>query len=124
MATTKPETAEPSYVRRALAHPSRAAVMAAARWPGRARTCSTECSTPRSPWVCAVIVAMLVWPTVKFLIVDAGWTGSSRVDCLPETLGRESAPAGRSSKPSSPIQYGFYPASGGVAVRISLMHRR
>src|SRR5262249_18417105 len=36
-----------------------------------------------------VIVVALVWPTVKFLFIDAVWTGSSRVDCLPETVGRE-----------------------------------
>jgi general L-amino acid transport system permease protein len=39
--------------------------------------------------ISAVIIVALVWPSVKFLFIDAVWKGSSRVDCLPETLGRE-----------------------------------
>jgi general L-amino acid transport system permease protein len=62
--------------------------------------------------VSAVIVAMLVWPTVKFLIVDAVWTGSSRVDCLPETLGREVGACWPFIKAKfAQFMYGFYPAS-------------
>jgi general L-amino acid transport system permease protein len=39
--------------------------------------------------ISAVVIVALVWPSVKFLFIDAVWTGSSRVDCLPETVGRE-----------------------------------
>jgi general L-amino acid transport system permease protein len=60
----------------------------------------------------AVIVVVLVWPTVKFLFIDAVWIGSSRLDCLPQTVGREvgacwpfiGAKFGQ-------FMYGFYPAS-------------
>ena len=31
----------------------------------------------------------LAWPSVKFLLLDAVWTGSSRDACLPEIVGRE-----------------------------------
>jgi general L-amino acid transport system permease protein len=62
--------------------------------------------------ISAVIIAALVWPALKFLLLDAVWTGSSRVDCLAETVGREvgacwpfiTAKLGQ-------FMYGFYPAS-------------
>ena len=37
--------------------------------------------------VTTVVIAMLVWPALKFLFIDAVWTGSSRVDCLSESVG-------------------------------------
>jgi general L-amino acid transport system permease protein len=37
--------------------------------------------------VSALAVAALVWPTVRSLVIDAVWHGSSRLDCLPETAG-------------------------------------
>ncbi|MSP46298.1 MAG: amino acid ABC transporter permease [Xanthobacteraceae bacterium] len=33
--------------------------------------------------VCAALIVWLVPPLVKFLLIDAVWTGTSRVDCLP-----------------------------------------
>jgi general L-amino acid transport system permease protein len=33
--------------------------------------------------VCALLIAWIVPPLVKFLLIDAVWDGSSRVDCLP-----------------------------------------
>jgi general L-amino acid transport system permease protein len=33
--------------------------------------------------VCALLIVWIVPPLVKFLIIDAVWDGSSRVDCLP-----------------------------------------
>jgi general L-amino acid transport system permease protein len=36
----------------------------------------------------AIVIAALVWPTFRFLLLDAVWDGASRVDCLPETVGR------------------------------------
>jgi len=60
----------------------------------------------------AAIIAALVWPTIKFLFIDAVWTGSSRVDCLPETVGR---PVGACwpfiAAKFAQFMYGFYPAS-------------
>ena len=62
--------------------------------------------------VSAVIIAALVWPTVRFLIIDAVWTGSSRVDCLSETLGREVGACWPFIKVKfAQFMYGFYPAS-------------
>src|SRR5947209_4933456 len=36
----------------------------------------------------ALLVA-IVWPTIRFLLIDAVWTGASRDACLPETVGHE-----------------------------------
>src|SRR5262249_43235129 len=59
-----------------------------------------------------VIIAALVWPTVKFLFIDAVWTGSSRVDCLSETVGREVGACWPFIKAKfTQFMYGFYPAS-------------
>jgi general L-amino acid transport system permease protein len=58
----------------------------------------------------AILVA-LIWPAVRFLLVDAVWNGSSRVDCLPETVGR---PVGACwpfiAAKFNQFMYGFYPA--------------
>ena len=60
----------------------------------------------------AVIIAALVWPTLKFLVLDAVWTGSSRVDCLAETVGREVGACWPFIKAKFiQFMYGFYPAS-------------
>jgi general L-amino acid transport system permease protein len=36
-----------------------------------------------------IVLAFLLWPTIRFLLIDAVWDGASRVDCLSETVGRE-----------------------------------
>ncbi len=60
----------------------------------------------------AVIVVALVWPTVKFLFIDAVWTVSSRLDCLPQALGREVGACWPFiGAKFSQFMYGFYPAS-------------
>jgi general L-amino acid transport system permease protein len=62
--------------------------------------------------VSAVIIVLLVWPTVKFLFIDAVWTGSSRLDCLPETVGREVGACWPFVKSKfTQFMYGFYPES-------------
>jgi general L-amino acid transport system permease protein len=105
-------TTEPTYVRRALAQPELPPV--ASRGPlawTRAHLFDGVFNATLT-LVSAVIVAMLVWPTVKFLIVDAVWMGSSRVDCLPETLGREVGACWPFIKAKfAQFMYGFYPAS-------------
>ncbi|MGA7486989.1 MAG: amino acid ABC transporter permease [Xanthobacteraceae bacterium] len=62
--------------------------------------------------ISAVIVAALAWPALRFLIVDAVWTGSDRVDCLPETAGH---PVGACwpfiEAKFGQLMYGFYPES-------------
>ena len=60
----------------------------------------------------AVVIVALAWPTLKFLLVDAVWTGSSGVDCLPETAGH---PVGACwpfiEAKFIQFMYGFYPES-------------
>jgi general L-amino acid transport system permease protein len=61
--------------------------------------------------VSALMVAALVWPTIRFMVIDAVWDGASRVDCLPETVGR---PVGACwpfvAAKFAQFMYGFYPA--------------
>jgi general L-amino acid transport system permease protein len=58
------------------------------------------------------LLVVLIWPTVRFLVVDAVWDGASRVDCLPETVGR---PVGACwpfiAAKFDQFMYGFYPES-------------
>src|SRR5262245_8691962 len=57
-----------------------------------------------------LLVLLLVPPAVRFLLVDAVWSGSSRTDCLEETLGR---PVGACwpfvFAKFRQFMYGFYP---------------
>src|SRR5689334_10005797 len=70
-------------------------------------------------WQDAVLTALSLyliwlfgWPALKFLVIDAVWTGSSRADCLAENLGR---PVGACwpfiAAKFSQFVYGFYPES-------------
>jgi general L-amino acid transport system permease protein len=103
--------AQPSYVRRALAEPEPPPL--AVRGPLRllhTRLFGGLLNTVLTV-VSAAIIAALVWPTIKFMLIDAVWTGASRVDCLAETVGRGvgacwpfiTAKIGQ-------FMYGFYPA--------------
>jgi general L-amino acid transport system permease protein len=60
--------------------------------------------------VSLAILAALIWPTVKFLVIDAVLSGSSRTDCLPETAGH---PVGACwpfiAAKFDQFMYGFYP---------------
>src|SRR3954470_10788307 len=60
--------------------------------------------------VSLAILAALIWPTVKFLVIDAVWSESSRTDCLPETAGH---PVGACwpfiAAKFDQFMYGFYP---------------
>ncbi len=59
----------------------------------------------------AVILAALIWPAIRFMFIDAVWDGSSRVDCLEETVKR---PVGACwpfiAAKFAQFMYGFYPA--------------
>jgi general L-amino acid transport system permease protein len=61
--------------------------------------------------ISAVVLTALVWPAIRFLLIDAVWDGSSRVDCLAETVGR---PVGACwpfiFAKFAQFMYGFYPA--------------
>src|SRR6202008_1201079 len=60
----------------------------------------------------AALLAALVWPTVRFVLLDAVWHGTDRTACLAETVGREVGAcwpfiAARFDQ----LMFGFYPAS-------------
>jgi general L-amino acid transport system permease protein len=106
------QVSQPSYIRRALIEPEPPPVASTdALRRTRARLFGGALNTTLT-LVSAVIVVLLVWPTVKFLFIDAVWTGSSRVDCLPETVGREVGACWPFVKAKfTQFMYGFYPES-------------
>ena len=106
------QVSQPSYIRRALIEPEPPPVASTdALRRTRARLFGGALNTTLT-LVSAVIIALLVWPTVKFLFIDAVWTGSSRVDCLPETVGREVGACWPFVKAKfAQFMYGFYPES-------------
>jgi general L-amino acid transport system permease protein len=56
------------------------------------------------------ILSALLWPAIKFLLIDAVWTGSSREDCLAETAGRLVGACWPFIHAKfSQFMYGFYP---------------
>jgi general L-amino acid transport system permease protein len=58
----------------------------------------------------AVLLYLTVVPTVKFLLVDAVWSGSNRADCLAETLHRDVGACWPFVQAkASQFVYGFYP---------------
>jgi general L-amino acid transport system permease protein len=101
-----------SYIRRALIEPEPPpAASADVLARTRARLFGGAFNTVLTLLSAALVVA-LVWPTVKFLFIDAVWTGSSRVDCLPETAGHEVGACWPFVKAKlGQLMYGFYPAS-------------
>ena len=105
-------TSRESYIRRALIEPEPPPVANVdAVMQTRARLFGGLLNTTLTLLGVVVIVA-LVWPTLKFLFVDAVWTGSSRVDCLPETVGREVGACWPFiTAKFSQFMYGFYPVS-------------
>ena len=73
--------AQSSYIRRAVVEPEPPPASAAAPTRTRARLFEGPFNTALT-LVSIVIIVALAWPTVKFLFIDAVWTGSSRLDCL------------------------------------------
>jgi general L-amino acid transport system permease protein len=60
----------------------------------------------------ATLIWLVVWPAVRFLFIDAVWIGTSRTDCLPETLGRDVGACWSFIAAKFPqFIYGFYPQS-------------
>jgi general L-amino acid transport system permease protein len=104
--------AQLSYVRRAVVEPELPPIAGATPLARtRARLFGGVFNTVLTI-VTGVVMAAVIWWTAKFLLIDAVWSGSSRVACLPETVGREvgacwpfiAAKFGQ-------FMYGFYPAS-------------
>jgi general L-amino acid transport system permease protein len=102
--------AQSSYIRRAVVEPEPPPASAA---PARTRARLFEGPFNTAlTLVSIVIIVALAWPTVKFLFIDAVWTGSSRLDCLSETVGREVGACWPFIKAKfAQFMYGFYPAS-------------
>ena len=62
---------------------------------------------------------------MKFLLIDAVWTGTSRADCLPETVGRQVGACWPFiAAKFAQFMYGFYPASEQLAGQSDLRARR
>jgi general L-amino acid transport system permease protein len=105
-------TAQPSYVRRAIAEPEPppVAMVGAVGW-ARQRLFNSVLNAVLTI-VGAVVVAALLWTAMQFLLIDAVWTGADRTACLPETVGR---PVGACwpfiTAKLNQFMYGFYPAS-------------
>jgi len=98
------------YLRRAIAEPEPppTASTGAAAWL-RQRLFAGPFNTALT-LVSLLILAVLIWPAVKFLLIDAVWQGASRVDCLPETLKREVGACWPFiAAKFRQFMYGFYP---------------
>jgi len=98
------------YLRRAIAEPEPppTASSGAAAWL-RQRLFAGPFNTALT-LVSLLILAVLIWPAVKFLLIDAVWQGASRVDCLPETLKREVGACWPFiAAKFRQFMYGFYP---------------
>jgi general L-amino acid transport system permease protein len=58
------------------------------------------------------LIWLVGWPTLKFLFIDAVWSGSSRADCLAETVGHAVGACWPFiGAKFSQFIYGFYPES-------------
>jgi general L-amino acid transport system permease protein len=106
------DMSQPAYVRRALVEPEPPPLPGgdALTWT-RARLFDGVFNTVLTI-VSGVLIVALVWPAVKFLLIDAVWTGTSRADCLAETVGREVGACWPFVRAKfAQFMYGFYPAS-------------
>jgi general L-amino acid transport system permease protein len=99
-----------SYIRRSLAEPEPPPI---AR-PGsfalmRARLFDRPANAALTV-ISGAIIVLLLWPAIRFLVIDAVWEGASRIDCLPETIGREAGACWPFIWAKLPqLMYGFYP---------------
>ena len=102
----------PPYVRRSLAEPEPPPAAGQGSFaPTRARLRGRPASVVLTV-ISAVIIALVVWPAIRFLLIDAVWDGTSRADCLRETVGREVGACWPFIKAKLPqLMYGFYPES-------------
>jgi general L-amino acid transport system permease protein len=61
--------------------------------------------------VSAAVLVALIWPTVKFLLIDAVWVGSSREDCIATVSGQTVGACWPFiAAKFRQFMYGFYPA--------------
>ena len=107
-----PTAVQPAFVRRTLTAPEPAPIVISGPlgWM-RQRLFDGPFNATLTIMGVAIIV-LLGWPSLKFLLIDAVWTGSDRAACLRETVGHEvgacwpfiTAKFGQ-------FMYGFYPDS-------------
>jgi general L-amino acid transport system permease protein len=58
------------------------------------------------------LLAVIAWPTIRFLLVDAVWQGADRGACLAQTVGREVGACWPFvAAKFDQLMFGFYPAS-------------
>jgi general L-amino acid transport system permease protein len=58
----------------------------------------------------ALLIAAAAWELLKFLVIEAVWDGASRVDCLPEKVGRDVGACWPFiAAKFRQLLYGFYP---------------
>jgi general L-amino acid transport system permease protein len=101
---------QPSYIRRALAEPEPPPAVQQSSLALIQRRFLNRPIDASLTLLGAVILVIVLWPAAKFLFIDAVWDGASRVDCLPETVGRKVGacwPFIRAKLPQ--LMYGFYP---------------
>jgi general L-amino acid transport system permease protein len=70
--------------------------------------------------ICVLILVALLWPAIRFLLIDAVWSGSDRVACTAETLGR--APGACWPFIAAKLDqflYGFYPEAERWRVKLT-----
>src|SRR5205823_12524979 len=61
--------------------------------------------------VSAAMLAMLLWPAMKFLLIDAAWIGSSREDCVVADTTRSAGACWPFiAAKFRQFMFGFYPA--------------
>jgi len=72
--------------------------------------------------LCLYLIWLLVWPAVKFIFIDAVWTGASREACLAETAGRAVGACWPFiAAKFSQFIYGFYPEGGRWRVDLTFL---
>ena len=106
------DAAEPAFVRRALAEPE-PPPLASGGTLGLVRQRLFDGPLNATLTVAGLaLIVLLGWPALKFLLIDAVWTGADRTACLAENAGHEvgacwpfiTAKFGQ-------FMYGFYPDS-------------
>jgi general L-amino acid transport system permease protein len=71
---------------------------------------------------CLYLVWLVGVPLIKFLLLDAVWTGTSRDDCLPEKVGREVGACWPFIRAKfTQLVYGFYPRDQHWRVDLTLL---
>ena len=72
--------------------------------------------------LCLYLIWLLVWPAIKFLLIDAVWTGTSRDACLAKIAGREVGACWPFiAAKFSQFIYGFYPESEHWRVNLTFL---